>query len=139
MRRWKIHCSFLASPRSILVRFGSLSICPQCPSNSRRTLAATFSRVTTARTALTELLMHLGEKECRVIATFPQYKASNGLSGEEIAQIARRWFNVDICSTSNRFSMWSIEDYFDERPPNLPQMNNQYTGKPIDQTQTRLF
>ena len=63
-----------------------------------------FSRVTTARTALTELLTHLAEKECRVIATFPQYKASNGLSGEEIAQIARRWFNVDICSTSNRFS-----------------------------------
>ena len=63
-----------------------------------------FSRVTTARTALTELLTHLAEKECRVIATFPQYKASNGLSGEEIAQIAHRWFNVDICSTSNRFS-----------------------------------
>ena len=63
-----------------------------------------FSRVTTARTALTELLTHLAEKECRVIATFPQYKASNGLSGEEIAQIAGRWFNVDVCATSNRFS-----------------------------------
>ena len=63
-----------------------------------------FSRVTTARTALTELLTYLAEKECRVVVTFPQYKASNGLSGEEIAQIARRWFNVDTCSTSNRFS-----------------------------------
>ena len=30
-------------------------------------------------------------------------------------------------------SLWSIADYFDERLPQLPPMNNPYTGKPLDQ------
>ncbi|MDE0370106.1 MAG: DNA methyltransferase [bacterium] len=32
-----------------------------------------------------------------------------------------------------RFHRWSIADYFDERPPPLPPMNNPYTGKPMAQ------
>lgn len=75
----------------------------RAPEMALRT-SSRFSRVTAARAALTELLARLAEKECRVIVTFPQYKASNGVSGEEIAETARRWFKVDICSTSNRFS-----------------------------------
>lgn len=63
-----------------------------------------FSRVTSARAALTELLGTLAEHSCRVVATFPQYTASNGLSGEEITTIARELFAVDVYSTSNRFS-----------------------------------
>ncbi len=36
-----------------------------------------------------------------------------------------------------RLNRWSIADYFDERPPQLPPMNNPYTGKPM--TQGALF
>ena len=32
-----------------------------------------------------------------------------------------------------RFNRWSIADYFDERSPPLPPMNNPYTGKPMAQ------
>ena len=32
-----------------------------------------------------------------------------------------------------RMNLWSIADYFDDRRPYLPQMNNPYTGKPIPQ------
>ena len=32
-----------------------------------------------------------------------------------------------------RLNRWSIADYFDERPPLLPPMNNPYTGKPMTQ------
>lgn len=28
-------------------------------------------------------------------------------------------------------NLWSIEDYFDQRAPQLPQMNSPYTGKPL--------
>ncbi len=36
-----------------------------------------------------------------------------------------------------RMNLWSIAEYFDNRPPNLPQMNNPYTGKPL--TQLSMF
>ena len=32
-----------------------------------------------------------------------------------------------------RMNLWSIADYFDDRRPHLPPMNNPYTGKPIMQ------
>lgn len=32
-----------------------------------------------------------------------------------------------------RMNLWSIADYFDDRRPHLPPMNNPYTGKPIPQ------
>ena len=32
-----------------------------------------------------------------------------------------------------RMNLWSIADYFDDRHPHLPPMNNPYTGKPISQ------
>jgi adenine-specific DNA-methyltransferase len=67
-------------------------------------VSSAFSCVSSARASLQELLMTLAGKRCRVIATFPQYEASNGLSGEEIADMSRQWFRVDIHATSNRFS-----------------------------------
>ena len=33
----------------------------------------------------------------------------------------------------DRMNLWSIHDYFDDRPPRLPPMNNPYTGKPMAQ------
>ncbi len=33
----------------------------------------------------------------------------------------------------DRMNLWSIADYFDRRRPNLPPMNNPYTGKPLMQ------
>ena len=36
-----------------------------------------------------------------------------------------------------RMNLWSIADYFDDRPPPLPPMNNPYTGKAM--TQESLF
>jgi adenine-specific DNA-methyltransferase len=65
---------------------------------------STFSCVSTAKDSLAELFGILAEKRCRVIATFPQYQASNGISGEGIADLAREWFHVDVHATSNGFS-----------------------------------
>ncbi len=53
---------------------------------------------------MADLLETLAARNCRVIATFPQYLASNGLSGEEITDLAGRWFTVDVRSTSSHFS-----------------------------------
>lgn len=66
--------------------------------------SSSFSRVSTARGALLDLLEDLARAQCRVVATFPQYLASNGLSGAEIAELARVWFAVDVHATSSRFS-----------------------------------
>ncbi len=33
----------------------------------------------------------------------------------------------------NRLNLWSVHDYFDNRPPHLPIMNDPYTGKPMNQ------
>ena len=35
--------------------------------------------------------------------------------------------------TYRRMNLWSITDYFDNRSPHLPPMNNPYTGKPMNQ------
>ena len=38
-----------------------------------------------------------------------------------------------------RMQLWSIKDYFEKKFPNLPIMNDPYTGKPITHTQYTLF
>lgn len=73
------------------------------PALSLRTSSA-FSRVSDSKSSLHRLLSTLARKNCRVVATFPQYKASNGLSGDEIAELARSWFEVDVQASSSRFS-----------------------------------
>lgn len=63
-----------------------------------------YSCVSSARTTLTSLLEQLGGTGCRVIATFPQFRASNGLSGADIVEAAREWFDVDTLLSSATFS-----------------------------------
>lgn len=63
-----------------------------------------FSTVSGARIAFAELLSILGSKRCRVVVTFPQSRASNGVSGEEVAELARKWFDVDTSVSSASFS-----------------------------------
>lgn len=63
-----------------------------------------FSTVSGARTAFAELLSTLGRTGVRVIVTFPQSRASNGVSGEEVAELAREWFDVDTLVSSASFS-----------------------------------
>ena len=63
-----------------------------------------FSTVSGARTAFADLLLTLGSKRCRVVVTFPQLRASNGVSGEEVAELAREWFDVDTLVSSASFS-----------------------------------
>ena len=65
---------------------------------------STFSLISGARNSMEILLNVLADKGCRVVATFPQYKASNGLAGDEIVEIATERFQVDVSATSNRFS-----------------------------------
>jgi adenine-specific DNA methylase len=63
-----------------------------------------FSLLSQASVALEALLAALGEAGCEVIMTFPQQPCSNGLSGEDIIGVARRWFEVDISSVVMRHS-----------------------------------
>lgn len=63
-----------------------------------------YSGVTSARSAITDLLESLAIRDCRVIATFPRCRASNGLSGEEFCDIATKWYDVKCKPTFNRFS-----------------------------------
>lgn len=39
-----------------------------------------------------------------MVVTFPQLRASNGVSGEEVAELAREWFDVDTSVSSASFS-----------------------------------
>lgn len=53
-----------------------------------------FSLKSQAANALRRLLTTLGERQCRVIMTFPQFGSSNGIVGDEIAEMVRPWFTV---------------------------------------------
>lgn len=63
-----------------------------------------FSVKTQARGAMLQLLKLLGDNGCRVVLTFPQGDASNGLNGEELVHLAREWFRVDATLVASRFS-----------------------------------
>lgn len=64
-----------------------------------------FSNNGQAKEALKTLLEKLAEKNCTVIFTFPSGKASNGLSGSYIKEVASEFFKVKDHSTVNgRFS-----------------------------------
>ena len=41
--------------------------------------------------------------------------------------------------TYPRAQLWSIADYFEDRPPKMPPLANPYTGKAMDQTLLQLF
>lgn len=51
-----------------------------------------------------ELLETLAGRGCTVVVTFPEEECSNGLSGEEIENIAGRVFRVEAKTVTSRFS-----------------------------------
>ena len=63
-----------------------------------------FSLVSEAPRAIRDLLEALGTSGCTVVMTFPQHNCSNGIVGEELITIARRWFEVDVTSVNTRHS-----------------------------------
>lgn len=63
-----------------------------------------FSRKGESQSALINLLETLAGVGCTVAFTFPQTKCSNGLSGLQIAEIAKTWFDVQNMSIQSRFS-----------------------------------
>lgn len=63
-----------------------------------------FSKRSTSRRAVHDLLATLGGIGTSVIMTFPQHGASNGLGGEELVAIAGKWFRVDVTLADTRFS-----------------------------------
>ncbi|MHB1988270.1 MAG: DNA adenine methylase [Acidimicrobiales bacterium] len=65
---------------------------------------SSFSLLSQANQALRELLSVLGKSGCRVVMTFPQHGCSNGISGEDIINVAREWFEVDVTSVRIRHS-----------------------------------
>lgn len=63
-----------------------------------------YSRVGRSRQAMRELLETLAGRGCTVVVTFPEEECSNGLSGEEIENIAGRVFRVEAKTVTSRFS-----------------------------------
>jgi adenine-specific DNA-methyltransferase len=63
-----------------------------------------FSLVSKARASLDRLMTLLGNAGCEVVMTFPQHRCSNGLVGEDIVDMARKWFLVDVRPVVTRHS-----------------------------------
>lgn len=60
-----------------------------------------FSSAGQSLKALEELMSELAKKETTVIFTFPKGKCSNGLSGDKIIEVAKKWFNIDSASRTH--------------------------------------
>lgn len=63
-----------------------------------------FSMKTTSATAMENLLKTLAERKTDVILTFPDHDCSNGLSGEQITDLAAAHFYVEKKSVHSVFS-----------------------------------
>jgi adenine-specific DNA-methyltransferase len=63
-----------------------------------------YSMISRSRDALEDLLETLSEAGCKAIITFPNERCSNGLSGAQIARIARDQFEVKTKSVRGSFS-----------------------------------
>ncbi len=72
------------------------------PASERPT--SDYSIKTRALARMTELLLTLHNRECRVIITFPQGRASNGIEGEELIELVRPMFAVDARVLASHFS-----------------------------------
>ncbi len=53
-----------------------------------------FSNVSQSEKALDDLLHALSRRKATVIVTFPKGECSNGLSGDKVIQISKKWFTV---------------------------------------------
>lgn len=65
---------------------------------------SSYSIITGATEALSELLGKIGAKGARCIVTFPAHSCSNGLSGEAVRKIAQDHFNVTQKLVQSKFS-----------------------------------
>lgn len=66
----------------------------RAPDRSKREVSA-FSLKSKASAAMKGLLQELGDRGCRVVITFPDANASNGLSGNDIIMLAYENWNVE--------------------------------------------
>jgi len=66
--------------------------------------ASRYSRKTESLAAARSLLQSLGRSGCTVVMTFPQDACSNGLSGDQLLEIARQFFVVERNAVKTRFS-----------------------------------
>lgn len=63
-----------------------------------------YSLKSKSREALADLLSTIARKGAKAIVTFPAHKCSNGLSGDIVCEIARKYFQVEEKSISSNFS-----------------------------------
>lgn len=82
---------------------GDVSGAGRYPGRSERP-DSDFSKLTTSRRALNDLLAILARKNASVIITFPAGKASNGLSGDDVRALAADHFRIEEAKVSSRFS-----------------------------------
>lgn len=66
--------------------------------------SSSFSMKTTAQKAFDELLALLARRGANVIITFPANQASNGLSGDDVKEIAAGHFRIEEEKVSSKFS-----------------------------------
>ncbi|WCM29885.1 DNA adenine methylase [Sphingomonas sp. QA11] len=66
--------------------------------------SSSFSMKTTAQKAFDELLALLALRGASVIITFPANKASNGISGDDVKELAAEHFRIEEEKVSSRFS-----------------------------------
>lgn len=72
------------------------------PSNARP--QSDYSIATRSEEALEDLLEALANVGCAVIVTFPAGEASNGLSGDDVYDIAEQFFKIRSAKVTSRFS-----------------------------------
>jgi adenine-specific DNA-methyltransferase len=82
---------------------GQVSGVGRYPDPSRRPRSL-YSMKGQSRAALDDLLRALAEVGASAIVTFPDHQCSNGLSGEDVRDIARQYFDVDDRYVAARFS-----------------------------------
>jgi hypothetical protein len=63
-----------------------------------------FSLKSRSQAAIEDLLDALADAGCRAIITFPATRCSNGLSGQQIARLAKEQFFVQTKTVKGRFS-----------------------------------
>lgn len=82
---------------------GEVSGTGRYPEKSARP-SSDFSMLKKSRQAFNDLLAILARKRAGVIITFPAGKASNGLSGDDVKDLAADHFRIDEVKVSSRFS-----------------------------------
>lgn len=77
----------------------------RAPARSFRA-SSDFSMKSRAAGAMIQLLDHLRERSCRVIITFPDTMASNGLSSSDIVSLASAsWYVREVCVASTHSTL----------------------------------